>query len=401
MNALLTDTQTRIETELHRLYNNVAAEPVAGYGSLLSGQVGYAVFEAYYQRHFGLTDNSRVWERLSAGIDAIQSGAVDHTFAGGISGIAWGFLHLHNHGFLADSQDDPQEIVAALDEPLFLLSMDDLSKGRFDYLHAGLGACLYFLERPRTPEIVYYLKETVAQLDKIAIKKTDGSTTWHFRNFDNPADESVSYNLGLSHGTASIVALLSLLYQNGYARPECTRLVEGGLQWLWSTRNSDHPAVFPRQILDDQTQDEFSRLAWCYGDPGIAHTFQMAGEIFGNTRWKQIAEHTMLKAAARRSRKETLVSDTGFCHGSSGLGHLFSKFARWYPNPVFEETARYWLDATLNQALPSPEIDGLSSATPLPNRGERCLLEGDASVGMVWLSQLGANPAWERFLLMR
>lgn len=39
--------------------------------------------------------------------------------------------------------------------------------------------------------------------------------------------------------------------------------------------------------------------------------------------------------------------------------------------------------------------------TPLPNRGERCLLEGDASVAMVLLSQLGANPAWERFLLMK
>jgi hypothetical protein len=401
MNAVLIDMQTRLETELHRIYDTIAAEPVAGNFSLISGQVGYAVFESYYQRHFGLTDNNHVWERLAGGIDAIQSGDVDHTFAGGISGIAWGFLHLNNHGFLADSADDPQEIVAALDEPLFLLSMDDLGKGSFDYLHAGLGACLYFLERPRTAETVYYLAEIVSMLDKIALKKADGSITWHFRNFDSPADDSVSYNLGLSHGTASIVALLSLLYQHGYAQPQCARLIEGGLQWLWSVRNTDNPAVFPRQLYDDQPREEFSRLAWCYGDPGIAHTFQMAGEIFGNNRWKQIAEYTMLKAAPRRNRKETLVSDVGFCHGSSGLGHLFSKFAQSYSNPVFEKTAHYWLEATLNRSLPPSEKDDLQQATPLKHHDVLDMLEGDASVGLVLLSQLGADNAWERALLMR
>ncbi|RRA97742.1 lanthionine synthetase C family protein [Larkinella rosea] len=401
MNQLLIDTPTRLETELHRIYELIASEPIAGNFSLLSGQVGYAVFESYYQRHFGLTDTSRVWERLGAGMDAIQSGEVDHTFAGGISGIAWGFLHLHNHGFLADGSDNPHEIVAALDEPLFLLSMEDLYAGSFDYLHGGLGACLYFLERPRTPEIVYYLTEIVNQLEKIAIKKIDGSMTWYFRNFDQPNDRSVSYNLGLSHGTASIVALLSLLYQHGYAQSACARLIEGGLQWLWSVRNENHPVVFPRQLFDDQPRNEFSRMAWCYGDLGIAHTFQLAGEILKNNRWKQIAEQTMLKAATRRTRKETLVSDTAFCHGSGGIGHLFSKFAHSQPNPVFDETARFWLQVTLDQELPPMEKDGSHPAIPLSTRGDLSFLDGEASVGMILLSQLGADNAWERAFLMR
>lgn len=401
MNQLVIETQTRLETELHRINERLAAEPIAGNFSLLSGQVGYAIFESYYHRHFGLTDNSRVWERLSAGMDAIQSGEVDHTFAGGISGIAWGFLHLYNHGFLADSSNDPHEIVAALDEPLFLLSMEDLYTGSFDYLHGGLGACLYFLERPRTPETVYYVTEIVNQLDKIAVKKTDGSITWHFQNFAQPNDKSVSYNLGLSHGTASIVALLSLLYKNGYAQPQCARLIEGGLLWLWSVRNEDNPAVFPRQLFDDQPRDEFSRMAWCYGDLGIAHTFQMTGEIFKNNRWKQIAEQTMLKAAVRRSRKETLVSDTAFCHGSGGIGHLFSKFFQSHPNPVFEETARFWLQVTLNHELPPMEKDSSQPAIPLSTRGDLSFLDGEASVGMILLSQLGADTAWERAFLMQ
>ncbi|GAB3925015.1 lanthionine synthetase C family protein [Larkinella terrae] len=401
MNELLTDTQTLVETELHRIYERIAAEPVGGNFSLLSGQTGYAVFESYYLRHFGLTDNSRVWERLGAGINAIQSGDVDHTFAGGISGIAWAFLHLHNHGFLADSSDDPHDIVAALDEPLFLLSMDDLYAGSFDYLHGGLGACLYFLERPRSAETVYYLTEIVNQLEKIALKKTDGSITWYFRNFDRPDDRSVSYNLGLSHGTASIVAVLSLLYRHGYAQNQCARLIEGGLQWLWSVRNENNPAVFPRQLFDDQPRDEFSRMAWCYGDLGIAHTFQLAGEIFNHNRWKQIAELTMLKAATRRSRKETLVSDTAFCHGSGGISHLFARFAQSHPNPVLDETARFWLQVTLDHALPSSENDILQQPIPLSIRGDLSFLDGEASIGMILLSQLGADTAWERAFLLR
>ncbi|MVM30897.1 lanthionine synthetase [Spirosoma sp. HMF4905] len=403
-NDLIIDQQTSVETLLHRIYKHVAEQPVDESVSLLDGQAGFALFESYYHRHFGINDTSRVWDRLGASIDAISSGKVVHTFGSGITGIAWSLLHLANNGFLDDSEDDPQEIIAALDEPLFMLSMDNLSVGDFDYLHGGLGACLYFLERRPTPEIDAYLTKLVAQLEAIAVKKDNGGTTWVFTNFGQrkPGD-LIDYNIGLSHGTASIVAILCLLYNRGYAQSTCARLIEGTLNWMWSCRNKQNIAVFPSRVLDEP-RDEFSRLGWCYGDLGIANAFGMAGETLRNDHWKQIADYTLLKTPSRRSRKDTSISDAGFCHGSAGASYLYSRYATRYQAPALEEASQYWLDDTLSRAAPTYEKDIFLAHSRIngadlyhPNLG---LLEGESGIGLALLTHLGASPAWERLFLL-
>jgi hypothetical protein len=77
---------------LHRIYRHVANQPIDIDVSLLGGQMGYALFETYYHRHFGIEDDSRIWERISASLNEIQEGKLIHSFAGGIIGVAWGFL---------------------------------------------------------------------------------------------------------------------------------------------------------------------------------------------------------------------------------------------------------------------------------------------------------------------
>ncbi|WP_460913275.1 lanthionine synthetase C family protein [Spirosoma areae] len=401
MNNVLIDSQTSVETLLHRIYEHITEQPVTEVVSLMGGQTGYALFESYYHRQFGIIDTNRVWERLGSGIDAIGTGKVDHTFAGGIAGIAWGFLHLANNGFLHDSTDDPQEIIAALDEPLFLLSMEDLSTGNFDYLHGGLGACLYFLERRPTPEIDAYLTQIIAQLATIAVEKNNGEVTWLFPNFgERKPEDPADYNLSLSHGTASIVAILCLLYKRGYAKAQCVRLIEGALRWMWNSRNKEGIAVFPNRVTDE-SQDEYSRLAWCYGDLGIANTYWRAGEILRSDRWRQIAEYTIVKAAPRRSRMETLISDAGLCHGSAGAAYLFSQFANRYQASILEQASHQWLGDTVSRVWPQEEKDvSIHLDSSETHRSDLGLLEGEAGVGMMLLTRLGASSSWERAFLL-
>lgn len=397
------DQQTSVETLVHRIYQRIADQPIDESYSLLGGQVGYALFESYYQRQFGLNDTSRIWERLEASINAIGDGKVGYSFAEGMAGIAWGFLHLANHGFLADSADDPQESVAALDEPLFLLSMEDMHTGNFDYLHGGLGACLYFLERRRTPEIRVYLTQLIDQLDDISFKNNRGEISWLFPNFgERRPDDPVDYNLSLSHGTASIVAVLCLLYQRGYARPQCAYLIEGALHWMWNNRNKENIAVFPNRVLD-RPQDEFSRLAWCYGDLGIANTFWLAGETLRNTHWKQMAEYTLRKAATRREQSETSITEPGFCHGSAGVAHLFSRYVHRYQAPSIEQASLHWIADTLSR-MAAQEDGATLRKYPHQNNSaalDLSLLEGEAGIGMMFLTHLGASSAWERALLLQ
>lgn len=81
---------------IHRIYNHITAQPIPDNISLLSGQMSFAVLEAYTQRFYGLPTSEQTWERVAFSLAAIEAGELIHSFAAGIAGVAWGFLHLTN-----------------------------------------------------------------------------------------------------------------------------------------------------------------------------------------------------------------------------------------------------------------------------------------------------------------
>lgn len=395
---------TELPTQLvHRIYHHAMAQPISGDASLFGGQMGFAVFETYYNRYFGIEDDSRIWERISFSLNAVQEGEMVHAFAGGIAGVAWGFLHLFNQGLLQDDELDPQSIVEDLDEGLFESSMMLLEDGNYDYLHGGLGVCLYFLERTPSPQIADYLAQIVERLSAVAVRFSNGDITWIFDNFGSRSPEEPNiYNLGLSHGTASIVAILSLLHEKGYARERCAELIHGNLQWMWRVRNKGRSkvmnSVFPNTVTDTPTDQE-SRLAWCYGDLGIANTFLLAGEKLQNNEWKSIAEQTMLHAATRRG-PDTLMNDAPLCHGTAGAAYFFNQFSKHADAPVLTEAADFWLQKTAKGALPKENEDVFLSFHRDRYESNLSLLDGEISIAMALLSILGGSTTWNRFLLL-
>ncbi|GAB4034271.1 lanthionine synthetase C family protein [Spirosoma gilvum] len=383
---------------LQRIYQHILSQPLTDNVSLLSGQMGYAVLEAYVQRFYGLPTSEQTWERVEAGLDAIQAGELIHSFAGGIAGVAWGFLHLTNQGLLSVDEIDPQDILAGLDEPLFEVSMDFLRAGDFDYLHGGLSACLYYLERSPTPALAHYIDQLVQQLSDMAVRYPNGDITWAYQDDNLP---SALYNLGLSHGTSSIIAILSLLYERGYARPRCAELILGSLQWVWNQRNHKGISVFSNFAGPEHLNSE-SRLAWCYGDLGIANTLWMAGSILRLPIWQTRAYEVMLKASLRRTPIETMIKDAVICHGSAGSAYQFRKFAKRTQHPQLTQAAEFWLQELVTYILPEDQDDiFLRYATEAGQYvSERGLLDGTAGVGLVLLGELGAPTTWDRFLLL-
>ncbi|MEZ4905911.1 MAG: lanthionine synthetase C family protein [Spirosomataceae bacterium] len=371
------------------------------HASLMGGKMGYALFEAYYNQLFGVEDDSRLWKYVSDSLNQVQEDQMIHSFAGGISGVAWAFLHLYNQGLLQEEELDAEGIVEGLDEGLFEVSMLLLKDGDFDYLHGGLSACLYFLERKPSAQVESYVEQIVTQLSEIAVRFPNGDISWKFRNFNQyTLANAPTCNLGLSHGTASIVAVLSLLYERGYARELCKELIEGNLQWMWRVRNKASYSIFPNTVTDEPQEQE-SRLAWCYGDLGIANTFWLAGEKLQNQTWKDVANQTILNSATRQD-ENMRIHDAPFCHGAMGASYIFRKFAKRLAKPLLEVTADVWLQKALDFALPKDQKDVF-----LSYRGEKMgyepnlsILDGEASIGMVLLSEMGASTAWDRFLLL-
>ncbi len=380
------------------MYKHISEQPIDDDVSLMGGQMGFALVEAYAQRYYGQTDDERLWERIEKSLSAIQTDDLGHSFAAGISGIAWGFLHLHNAGFVNDI--DAQDIVSDLDKPLFELSLELIQKGDYDYLHGGLSAGLYYLERQPSPTIEQYVVQLVDALATTAVRLPTGEICWPFGDFGRwQPGEPVLYNPGLSHGTASIVALLRLFYERGYAANQCAELIQGALLWLWSKRNQSGKSVFPTMVTEDQS-DQDSRLGWCYGDLGIANTFWLCGKTFHNAHWQSIALQTFLKAAQRRQPQDTGIRDANFCHGSAGVAHFFRQFNRQTPHPLLTEAADYWMQQTALYATPETDENVFLTYEAGQHRPNLGLLDGESSVGLVLLAELGMPTGWDRLLLL-
>jgi lantibiotic modifying enzyme len=317
--------------------------------------------------------------------------------------MAWGFLHLAKAGLLEGLEADAQGIVEDLDEPLFSGAMNSLREGDYDYLHGGLGEILYFLERTPNPNIHRYIKSLVVQLEKMAVPSPHGGITWIAPKVrSGQTDDEARYNLGLSHGVDSIVAVLALAYEKGYERERCHKLILLSLEWMWNVRNRQDLSTFPTMVTD-VLQDQHSRLAWCYGDLGVASAFYLAGEKLGYKPWKDIALLTIHKSTLRREFADTTIRDSAICHGSAGVAHMYRRFAEATGNPLFHSTAGYWLTDTLRRARPETEANvflQVTSAAADPYTPSLSLLEGEASIGMVLLTALGAPAHWDRFLLL-
>ena len=392
------DSTTRVLTD--RIYQRTALEGTDGDKSLMRGQMGIALFEAYYQQFTGCRDESRIYDRITACFDAIQEGDVISSFAAGSAGIAWGFLHLYNQKLLQEDDLDPNDIVEDLDELLFEFSMDALKAGDYDYLHGGLGACLYFLERRPTPIIEKLIEQLVEQLRLLAVRFPDGGITWRVQeNRKRRRNGPDEYNFGLSHGTPSIVAILSLLYEKGYARTQCAELIQGNLKWMWASRNHTKNALFPLSITD-VPEEQDSRLGWCYGDMGVACAFWLAGEKLSVPDWVATARKIILRTTQRRLEADTRIQDAGMCHGSAGVAYLFGRFSKRFHDPLLAEAAEYWWHVTHQYVQPEDQ-----PATFIAyRRGQYMpcftLLEGEAGIGMALLSELGMPVSWERLLLI-
>ena len=148
-----------------------------------------------------------------------------------------------------------------------------------------------------------------------------------------------------------------------------------------------------------------SRLAWCYGDPGIAATLLVAARAAGEPAWEDKALE-VARAAASRPAERSFVRDAGVCHGAAGLAHLFNRFWQASGEEVFRDAARFWIERTLELRSPGEGIAGFRAWHAMTgSTGQWAavpgLLEGAAGVALVLLAAVSpVEPEWDRILLV-
>lgn len=368
--------------------------------SLMGGKSGAALFFFYYGKYtmkekyvdFGLALLSEIF-------DTINEGFVYHTFAGGLAGIGWTVEHLSRVEFL---DTDTNEVLGDLDPFLDRMMKGEIKEGYFDYLHAALGIGLYFLSRSGSPDAGDYLSALVDGLEKVSQKDKEGSLKW--LSVLDHEKKTEGFNLSLSHGISSIIAILSRLYQRGINKEKTFFLLEGAVNYLLQQAQDPekYAVIFPSWISDPPIFS--SRLGWCYGDLGNAITLWQAAQIAKKKEWEGMAVKTILHASKRRDPVAEYINDAGLCHGAVGVAHLYNRMYHYTGLEKCRETALYWYDKTLKFAVNEDGLAGFKTfrtqdlGGPHPDPG---FLEGISGIGLALISLLSdIEPQWDEALLM-
>lgn len=187
-------------------------------------------------------------------------------------------------------------------------------------------------------------------------------------------------------------------------------LLEGAVSWLLAQRNGHGNSVFPYFSAPGQGPVQAdSRLAWCYGDLGIATVVLLAARAAGRADWElealRVAEH-----AARRPFCESGVEDGMFCHGAAGNAHLFNRLYQATRHPGLRHAAQHWYERTLDYSDPAngptgyvcvvrDPPDAPTDETEIIAAESYGLAVGVAGVALVLLAGIGrVAPDWDRAL---
>lgn len=269
--------------------------------------------EVYYDRHIELIEQE---------LSFYGTHADNISFWSGVSGLGW----LCNTIIAQNIDYEYNSGIEALNELFLYKMLNDNYSGFFYYdgLHGNLGLSKYFMSLKDHAAI----SSLVAKLSLSGI--TDGDMI-KWKSNTRRKEGVVDYNISLSHGMSSIVAMLSKIHTAGIEKEQCARLIEGAVNYILAQKlpKDEFVSIFGNYALESMPQPHSSRLAWCYGDLGIAAALWQASQTLGRKDWENEAKSIMLHASKRRDMKENCVMDACFCHGTAGIAHIFNKMWRY------------------------------------------------------------------------
>lgn len=128
---------------------------------------------------------------------------------------------------------------------------------------------------------------------------------------------------GLAHGVPGLVSTLSLAMRLGWEVDGMKNGLTSLVQWLLAQKIEDEYGVnWPTAVdpcdCNGRPEHRGSRMAWCYGIPGIARTLFLAGKALDDENL-QVMAISSLESLLDRPRKVWSLFSPNFCHGLAGI----------------------------------------------------------------------------------
>lgn len=384
-----------------------AADPEAATPGLSRGHPGRALLFTYLADGLdrpGWRDPAA--DALDAAIGSLADDAVGPELYAGFAGVGWTVGHLAGRLFpAAEAVEAAGEIDEALDG---LLGRP--WEGAYDLIGGLAGFGIYALEGPPRPAARRCLELAVDQLLRRGRRDGDG-LSWFTPAWLVPPQQREEapdgyHNLGLAHGVPGAIVLLARAVERGAGGAEAAAALEAAVGWLLAREQPPASgARFANWIAAGPAatrEPELTRLAWCYGDLGIAAALDLAGRAAGRADWAATALR-IARLAAERPDRRSGVQDAGLCHGAAGVAHVFNRLAQATGDDLLAAAAHRWCRRTLELRRPGEGVAGFLSWEPsrggwLPDSG---LLTGAAGVALALLAAATpVEPEWDRALAL-
>ena len=346
---------------------------------LLSGDIGKAVFFLHYDK---VNSFNYVNPQVKLLIDRIEREVCNWSsvyYSTGVVGTLSGLKILEMIDSTCSYSIDHSELI-----PYFLDILEkDFRQENYDFFHGALGIMFFFILFSCQNEVEQSIEHAL-----LAGVRDAESIFWSSYNrkiFDNKY-----VNLGLAHGMASILSILARSYRTTGRKEDVRSTMNLIMKYYVANENGDHVlSVFPYGISDKE-ENRFSRMAWCYGDPGIGLAFLTAGVETGIIEFVEYGENILLRAAKRFDLKVNQVDNPFLCHGTSGVAIIYLNAYKMSKNKLFYDVAKYWHSRTLDF------LEGCDwQSYP------QGLLEGLTGIGLMLLSfEVNENLEWEKLLLL-
>jgi hypothetical protein len=145
-----------------------------------------------------------------------------------------------------------------------------------------------------------------------------------------------------------------------------------------------------------------SRVAWCYGDLGVAVALLSAANAAGREDWRAEALE-LAHGMAARPFELSQVSDMGLCHGAVGVAHLFNRLSQATGDAELARAADTWYVQTLAMRRSDP-IAGFPRGLPVDREMTwdpgADLLTGACGVALALHAAISPiEPGWDQLLL--
>lgn len=356
--------------------------------SLSRGGVGAAwlLAESGEARH-----RSTARRLLACAAEQLATRAPNLALFAGSTGLQWTLDALS-----AVLYEEPPDADAELDRVLAAALRADRWQGHHDLVSGLVGLGVYALANPRAGRRTDLCAAILDQLEHTAIRPAPDQATWISDRslFAHDARERFPrgrIDLGLAHGVPGVAAWLADVAIHPELAPalqqRAAHLLDAAVTWLLARREpAEHPHGFPYFVEPggEAVATPRVRLAWCYGDLGVAWALVKAARARDRADWAEAAHVTGARAAAR-DPTDSGVSDPWLCHGGAGVAHVFACLARTTGDPIFTGAARQWWQHALALEL----------------RTSPALLEGAAGLGLALCAAISdARPRWNAMLLL-